>query len=81
LQLVGAGLIALGTYILVLKDKAVNDPLDFFLDPACIMCVIGAFVFVLSFFGCTGALRENTCFLKLVRVHALESRDLSRGVV
>lgn len=65
LFLVGLAFMALGTYILVLKEKKVHDVLDFFLDPACDMCLAGAFIFVLAFFGCTGALRENTVFLKI----------------
>lgn len=64
LFLVGLALLAIGTYILVLKEKTVHDPLDFFLDPACDMCLGGAVIFVLAFLGCTGALRENVCFLK-----------------
>ncbi|KAL8585876.1 hypothetical protein ACOMHN_019291 [Nucella lapillus] len=65
LFLVGLALLAIGTYILVLKKKRVPDPLEFFLDPACDMCLAGALIFVLAFLGCTGALRENICFLKL----------------
>ncbi|KAK7109100.1 tetraspanin-17-like [Littorina saxatilis] len=63
--LVGLGFMAIGTYILVLKEKTVQDPLDFFLDPACDMCLAGSLIFFLSFLGCMGALRENTCFLKI----------------
>nr|KAG5714276.1 hypothetical protein BaRGS_018493 [Batillaria attramentaria] len=62
---VGLACMALGTYILALKKKKVNDALDFFLDPACDMCLAGSAIFLLSFFGCTGALRENTVFLKI----------------
>lgn len=61
----GAGLVAIGAYILSMKQKTLTDPLDFFLDPACVMCLAGALTFALAFLGCTGALRENTCFLKL----------------
>lgn len=65
LFLLGVAVLAIGTYILVLKKKKVHDPLDFFMDPACVMCLGGALIFVLAFLGCTGALRENTCFLKV----------------
>ncbi|KAK7508569.1 hypothetical protein BaRGS_00000135 [Batillaria attramentaria] len=65
LLFVGLACMALGTYILALKKKKVNDALDFFLDPACDMCLAGSAIFLLSFFGCTGALRENTVFLKI----------------
>ncbi|XP_025096703.1 tetraspanin-33-like [Pomacea canaliculata] len=56
---------AMGTYILVLKEKTVHDAIDFFLDPACDMCLAGSLVFALAFFGCMGSLRENTAFLKI----------------
>ncbi|XP_068710504.1 tetraspanin-33-like [Montipora foliosa] len=33
-------------------------------DPAAVMVAVGAFIFVISFFGTVGALRENICFLR-----------------
>lgn len=33
-------------------------------DPAAVMIAVGAFIFIISFFGTVGALRENICFLK-----------------
>ncbi|ESO85058.1 hypothetical protein LOTGIDRAFT_235927 [Lottia gigantea] len=63
--LIGIAFTALGTYILVLKEKVVRDVIDFLLDPACILTVSGAIIFCLAFFGCMGALRENTVFLKI----------------
>ncbi|XP_012946908.1 tetraspanin-33 [Aplysia californica] len=68
-QVVGLVMTGLGAYILSIKDKQVHDVLDFFLDPACDMCLAGSIVFVMGFLGCTGALREIVCFLKIVSFH------------
>lgn len=35
-------------------------------DPAAVMIAVGAFIFIISFFGTVGALRENICFLRTV---------------
>ena len=35
-------------------------------DPAAVMVAVGALIFVISFFGTVGALRENICFLRTV---------------
>lgn len=35
-------------------------------DPAAVMVAVGLFIFVISFFGTVGALRENICFLRTV---------------
>lgn len=35
-------------------------------DPAAVMVAVGGFIFIISFFGTVGALRENICFLKTV---------------
>ena len=35
-------------------------------DPAIVMIVVGFLIFIISFFGTVGALRENICFLRTV---------------
>ena len=40
-------------------------------DPAAVMIAVGAFIFIISFFGTVGALRENICFLKTVSIGKL----------
>ena len=37
-------------------------------DPAIVMIVVGFFIFIISFFGTVGALRENICFLRTVSI-------------
>ena len=56
-----------GFWILVEKEKTVRDVLDVFFDPTILMCIAGVIIFILGFFGCLGALRENICLLKLVK--------------
>ena len=38
------------------------------LDPVWMVLVVGAITFILGFAGCVGALRENICLLKFVRL-------------
>ncbi|KAK3609230.1 hypothetical protein CHS0354_035170 [Potamilus streckersoni] len=64
-EVVGLALAALGTYVLYLKQKTVRDAIDFFFDPASLMCLAGCLIVFVSFFGCMGSLREYTLFLRL----------------
>ena len=46
-------------------------------DPAVVMIVVGLLIFIISFFGTVGALRENICFLRTVSMlflYILDSR-------
>jgi hypothetical protein len=55
-------------WILVEKEKAVLNAYDFFLDPACVLCLAGSVAFVVSFFGWYGSLREYVFFLAIVSI-------------
>ncbi|KAK6320541.1 hypothetical protein J4Q44_G00096480 [Coregonus suidteri] len=57
-----AVLIAVGIYAKFAKEKDVVDTL--MTDPALLLIVIGALMFMITFFGCFGALRNGTCLLK-----------------
>jgi len=64
--LLGATMVSLGVYMLLLKEKTVSNWIDFFFDPAVfIMTFMGSFVTLISFCGAFGSLRENTFFLKI----------------
>ncbi|XP_022614791.1 tetraspanin-33-like [Seriola dumerili] len=60
---VSAGLIAVGVYAKIAKEKDVVDTLT--VDPALLLIVVGSVMFLITFLGCFGALRNATCLLKL----------------
>ncbi|XP_034528834.1 tetraspanin-33 [Notolabrus celidotus] len=61
-QVVSAILIAVGTYAKIAKEKNVVDTLAF--DPALLLIVVGSVMFLITFLGCFGALRNIICLLK-----------------
>lgn len=61
-QVFGALLIGLGVYV----QAELNQYLDFFEagvanGPAVVLITFGAITFVVAFFGCCGAIKENHC--------------------
>ncbi|XP_794304.3 tetraspanin-15 isoform X1 [Strongylocentrotus purpuratus] len=62
--LVGATILSVGIYAEFEKRnyEAVSDVL---LNPSTVLIVLGAFMFILTFIGCVGALRENILLLKI----------------
>jgi len=65
-QLFGAALVGLGIYVQV----QLKDYLDFFSSdvngPAILLIVVGTITFVVAFFGCCGAFKENYCMVMTV---------------
>ncbi|XP_063748053.1 tetraspanin-33 isoform X2 [Eleginops maclovinus] len=62
-SVVSAILTAVGIYAKIAKEKDVVDTLT--LDPALLLIVVGSVMFLITFLGCFGALRNTTCLLKL----------------
>uniref|UniRef100_A0A3B5ASC3 Tetraspanin n=1 Tax=Stegastes partitus TaxID=144197 RepID=A0A3B5ASC3_9TELE len=62
LQVVSAILIAVGIYAKIAKEKDVVDTLT--LDPALLLIIVGSVMFLITFLGCFGAIRNATCLLK-----------------
>ena len=59
----------IGTYALIDKFNSgeglrLENVVDVIVNIAFLMIVIGGVVFIVSFAGCIGALRENVCLLK-----------------
>ncbi len=52
----------------VLQKTGYAEVSDFVSDPAIIIIAVGCFIFLVSFCGCVGALRENICLLKTVSI-------------
>lgn len=72
-QLLGGLLIGIGTYAFLDKwPDMVNGLIkvetiyDVVLNISLVLIIAGGVVFVVSFAGCVGALRENTCLLQFV---------------
>lgn len=56
-------ILGVGAYIMVEKKDAYQNLSDLKFDPAVLFVALGALLFIITFFGCLGALRENTCML------------------
>lgn len=61
LQLAGAALIVIGTLVLLNVTNNIDSATIKFVP--IVIIVIGCIIFVISFFGCCGAIRESTCML------------------
>ncbi|XP_076583147.1 tetraspanin-33 isoform X2 [Chaetodon auriga] len=60
---VSAVLTAVGIYAKIAKENDVVDTLT--LDPALLLIIVGSVMFLITFLGCFGALRNATCLLKM----------------
>ncbi|KAM7012253.1 tetraspanin-33 [Tautogolabrus adspersus] len=78
---VSAVLIAVGIYAKIAKEKHVVDTLT--VDPALLLIVVGSMMFLITFLGCFGALRNATCLLKtfLGTLTAILLVQIAAGVV
>lgn len=78
-------LIGIGMYTFVYKWQLtglvkLENVFDFILNISLVMVVMGAVVFIVSFAGCLGALRENTCLLKFYSLLLLIFFLLEMGI-
>ena len=66
LQLFGITMVAVGAYV----QYQMTDYLNFFdtnvNGPAIVLIVVGLIIFVIAFFGCCGAIKENYCMVLTV---------------
>lgn len=67
-QVLSLGLVAVGLYARLLKQAEAVAAACLALDPALLLLLLGVLVFLVTFCGCVGALRENICLLQAVRV-------------
>lgn len=70
----GGILVGVGLYAFFEKWKGTGYSLglsaeQLILDISIIMLIVGFVMFTVSFAGCVGALRENSCLLKFVCLH------------
>lgn len=63
--IMGFFLLSIGVWAQIEKSTVYSQLSKFYMDPAWLLIIIGAIIFMIGFSGCIGALRENTCFLSL----------------
>lgn len=68
--MIGATIFGFGIYLLT-KSTDLKHLIDTPDTGAIIVTVTGACVFLISFFGCFGAIKENQCMLKTVNDYHL----------
>lgn len=61
--LVGALILCIGAYLMTELKDIINGFKDLWYQPAVLITVFGAILFIITFFGCIGSLRENICLL------------------
>jgi tetraspanin-33 len=61
--LIGSILLALGIFVLVETKDFYKELADLAFQPSIIFFFVGAIIFIITFIGCLGSLRENTCLL------------------
>ncbi|CAK6979628.1 tetraspanin-33 [Scomber scombrus] len=59
-------LAAVGIYAKIAKERDVVDTLT--LDPALLLVIVGSVMFLITFLGCCGSLRNTTCLLRMFLV-------------
>ncbi|KXJ16595.1 Tetraspanin-33 [Exaiptasia diaphana] len=61
--LISVVVLMIGVYVMVELKDVINSLSDIWTQPAIIMVAFGALLFIITFVGCIGSLRENTCML------------------
>lgn len=75
-QLIGGAFVGIGAWVF-LQKKGYQDVTDFTTDPAIITIAVGVGIFIVSFCGSVGALRENICLLSFVSTFLVYWQELS----
>lgn len=57
----GIGLIATGAYVNIKMDEYYDFFGKEYLGPGILVIIVGVLIFLIAFFGCCGAIRENYC--------------------
>jgi CD63 antigen len=71
LQITGLVLIIVGAVIQGLYEEYSSVLDDRFFSETALLIAVGAIVFIVSFFGCCGAVKENHCMILTVSIHSI----------
>lgn len=63
--LIGVLILMIAIYLIVELKDVINSFSDIWTQPAIIICVFGSVLFIITFIGCIGSLRENTILLAI----------------
>lgn len=66
--LAGIGLIATGAYVKIKLDEYYDFFGNDYMGPGILLIVVGVIIFLLAFFGCCGAYKENYCLTMMFAV-------------
>lgn len=69
--IMGFSMLCIGIYAKIEKEASSENLSNFLLDPVTPIIFVGSVIFIVSFFGCVGALRENLCMLRFFTVFLL----------
>jgi len=69
LQVTGIVLLIVGGVIQGLYENYSSLLDDRFFSAPALLIAVGAIVFIVSFFGCCGAVKENHCMILTVSIH------------
>jgi tetraspanin-5 len=69
-QLLGVTLLGVGLWAIAQKNAAMNLATlgESFINPVLLLLISGTVIFVIGFFGCVGALRENIYVILIVSI-------------
>ena len=81
--LVAVLILAVGIYILVEKQTVYTQLSDAAFDPAALFVCFGGILFLITFCGCLGALRENVCLLTMyaAAIGLIFALEIAAGVL
>jgi len=71
LQVTGIVLLIVGAVIQGLYENYSSFLDDRFFSAPALLIAVGAIVFIVSFFGCCGAVKENHCMILTVSIHKI----------
>lgn len=65
-QIAGIGLIAAGAYVKIKLTEYYEFFGSNYMGPGILLIIVGVIIFLLAFFGCCGAIKENYCLTMTV---------------